>query len=51
MPERIRESRNQYVGALKVADAAWDAGHYDLTDMEAYLAKLAAQQAQNANGF
>ncbi len=50
VPERIRENRKPYVAALKAADAAWNAGHYDLSDMEAFLAKLVVEQARNENG-
>lgn len=49
VPERIRESRGLYVAALKAADKAWNDGHFDLSEMEAYLARLAAQQARNEN--
>lgn len=50
VPERIRENRAPYVAALKAADIAWDAGHNDLSEMEAYLARLAEQQVKNENG-
>lgn len=50
VPERIRENRAPYVAALKAADTAWDAGHNDLSEMEAYLARLAEQQVKNENG-
>lgn len=50
VPERIRENRKPYVAALKAADAAWNAGQYDLSDMEAFLAKLVVEQARNENG-
>jgi Fic family protein len=49
VPERIRENRKPYVAALRAADAAWNSGHFDLSEMEAYLAKLAAEQARNDN--
>lgn len=44
VPERIRESRPEYVAALKAADHAWENGHYDLSAMEAYLARLLQEQ-------
>lgn len=50
VPERIRESRGPYVRALEAADKKWNDGHFDLSEMEAYLARLAEQQAKNANG-
>ena len=49
VPERIRENRNPYYAALKAADQRWNDGHFDLTVMEAYLARLAEQQAKNEN--
>jgi Fic family protein len=50
VPERIRENRKPYYAALKAADQKWNDGHFDLTVMEAYLARLAEQQAKNENG-
>jgi len=50
VPERIRENRDPYYAALKAADQKWNDGHFDLTVMEAYLARLAEQQAKNENG-
>ena len=47
VPERIRENRAPYYAALQAADRAWNAGHYDLTEMEAYLAGLLEAQLQN----
>jgi Fic family protein len=47
VPERIRENRVPYYAALQAADRAWNAGHYDLTEMEAYLAGLLEAQLQN----
>jgi Fic family protein len=49
VPERIRENRQQYVGALQAADRAWDAGNLDLSDMEAYLAQLLEEQLRDEN--
>ncbi|MFN0192499.1 MAG: Fic family protein [Aestuariivirga sp.] len=40
LPERIRENRERYEQALEAADAAWDAGHLDFTEMEEYIAAL-----------
>ena len=40
LPERIRESRQGYEDALKLADEAWDDGDLDFTAVEAYLAPL-----------
>lgn len=50
VPERIRENRTPYVNALRSADQAWSNGHYDLSEMESYLARLAEQQVKNENG-
>ena len=44
VPERIKESRDEYESALKAADIAWDAGHLDFTEMEDYLAVLLEAQ-------
>src|SRR5579862_68924 len=51
VPERIRESRSPpdgsadpYVAALRASDAAWEAGHLDVTAMAAYLAELLQAQ-------
>ena len=48
VPERIRENRSAYVAALKAADAAWHQGNLDLTEMEAFLAKLLTEQLAQA---
>jgi Fic family protein len=47
VPERIREDRGPYVAALRAADQAWNQGHYDLSAMEAYLARLVEDQLTN----
>lgn len=44
VPERIRESRPEYVSALRAADAAWEGGNLDLNLMDAYLARLLVAQ-------
>lgn len=49
VPERIRENRTPYYAALRSADAAWDQGHLDITEMEAYLARLLEAQLKNEN--
>lgn len=49
VPERIRENRKPYYAALRAADRAWDAGHYDLSVMEAYLAALLEAQLQDVD--
>jgi hypothetical protein len=46
--ERIRENRGPYYAALQAADRAWEAGHYDLSEMEGYLAGLLADQFRDA---
>jgi Fic family protein len=40
VPERIRENRQPYYDALRAADEAWDAGHFDVNELAAYLGKL-----------
>ena len=49
VPERIREDRQPYYEALRAADRAWDQGHLDLSEMEAYLARLLEAQLRNAD--
>jgi Fic family protein len=44
VPERIRESREPYVAALRDADRHWAQGNLDLTLMEAYIAGLLEDQ-------
>ena len=44
VPERIRESRDGYESALIAADRAWDEGHLDFSEMEAYLARMMMAQ-------
>ena len=44
LPERVRESRQEYESALKAADRHWDDGHLDFTEMEDYLATLVMAQ-------
>jgi Fic family protein len=40
VPERIRENRGPYYGALEAADAAWDEGNLDVSEMAEYLEGL-----------
>ena len=44
MPERIKEDRDGYEGALEAADQAWDQGQLDFSDMEDYLAGIVQAQ-------
>ena len=44
MPERIKETRDEYEAALEAADGHWDRGHLDFTRMEVYLAALLEAQ-------
>lgn len=44
LPERISESRVEYVAALRAADQAWEEGNLDLSEMERYLADLVKAQ-------
>jgi Fic family protein len=48
VPERIRENRQPYYHALRTADVGWEAGQYDLNEMEGYLAGLLADQLREA---
>lgn len=44
VPERIRENREGYVAALKAADAAWENGHFDVSELAIYPEGLLAAQ-------
>ncbi len=44
VPERIRENREPYYAALKAADRAWDEGHFDVSELAAYLGELLLAQ-------
>ena len=44
VPERIREDREPYYAALKAADNAWADGHFDVSELSAYLQRLLKQQ-------
>jgi len=48
VPERIRDNREPYYAALRAADAAWDNGDLDYSELEVYLAGLL--QSQLAEG-
>ncbi|HEY4903485.1 MAG TPA: Fic family protein [Candidatus Sulfotelmatobacter sp.] len=48
VPERIRENRNPYYGALQSADIAWEAGHFDVSALTDYLADLLKAQLSDA---
>jgi Fic family protein len=47
-PERIRENRAPYYAALKRADEAWNDGHLNVLELEAYLAGLLTAQLTGA---
>lgn len=47
VPERIRDSRDDYEKALKSADVAWDNRHLDFSAMEDYLAGLLHAQLED----
>jgi Fic family protein len=47
VPERIRETRQPYVSALRDVDKIWAAGNLDLTPMETYLAELLEAQLRD----
>ncbi len=44
VPERIRENRAPYVAALRAADRAWEEGHFDVSELAAYLGGLLKAQ-------
>lgn len=44
VPERIRENRDPYYAALKAAERAWDEGHFDVSELTAYLGDLLLAQ-------
>ena len=44
IPERIRDSREEYVAALRAADEAWEGGDLDFSKMEKYIARLLQEQ-------
>jgi Fic family protein len=48
LPERIKENHAGYEAALHAADAAWDNGDLDFSEMEAYLAPLVEAQLAEA---
>jgi Fic family protein len=47
VPERIRENRQPYYEALRVADRAWEQGHLDCSHLEKYLMGLVTDQVNN----
>lgn len=49
VPERIRENRQPYYDALKSADQAWAAGHFDVNELAEYLGKLLKAQVIDQN--
>lgn len=44
VPERIREKREPYYAALSAADRAWEQGHFDVSELAAYLEGLLKDQ-------
>ena len=44
VPERIRENREPYYAALGAADRAWERGHFDVSELAAYLGDLLKAQ-------
>lgn len=49
VPERIRDDRTPYVEALRSADRAWAQGNLDLSELEAYLARLLEAQLKDVD--
>jgi len=48
VPERIRDDRSPYVRALRSADRAWNDGNLDVSELEAYIARLLQAQLAEA---
>jgi Fic family protein len=48
VPERIRDNRPRYYAALIAADRAWEAGHFDVSELADYLSDLLAAQLSDA---
>ncbi|MCE7028820.1 Fic family protein [Jiella avicenniae] len=44
VPERIRNDRKPYYAALRKADAAWENGDFDVSELAMYLQKLLKEQ-------
>jgi len=44
VPERIRENRQPYYDALRLADRHWDEGRYDVSQLASYLGDLLVGQ-------
>ena len=49
VPERIRDSREPYIHALREVDKIWAAGNLDLSAMESYLSGLLEAQLRDAD--
>ncbi len=47
VPERIRDTRDDYEAALKAADRAWEEGNLDFSMMEEYIAALLQAQLED----
>lgn len=47
VPERIRENRQRYYDALKVADRAWHVGNLDVSTLSNYIADLLEAQLKD----
>ena len=50
LPERIVENRPEYVEALKAADASWNDGALDLSDLHSMLVRLLNEQIAEDGG-
>jgi hypothetical protein len=48
VPERIPENREPYYAALRAADEAWEAGHFDVNQLSEYLGGLLKGQLTEA---
>lgn len=49
VPERIRENLEPYYAALRAADHQWEAGHFNVSELAAYLEGLLIKQLIDAD--
>ena len=47
LPERIRENREPYYAALKVADIEYQTGQYNVDQLSRYLGDLLKEQVED----
>jgi hypothetical protein len=49
VPELIRENLEPYYAALRAADLPWEAGHFNVSELAAYLEGLLIKQLIDAD--